>query len=109
MTDDTNLVSEIEALGEKLSAARAEIEKRIIGQTGAVDLTLAAMLCGGHGCGDVLTVGRIERCPDFRHQFAELLAHNRQVRLDAVVDEARVAGDGLDRLHVELVLDLLAV
>lgn len=48
MTDDTNLVSEIEALGEKLSAARAEIEKRIIGQTGAVDLTLAAMLCGGH-------------------------------------------------------------
>ena len=48
MADDAKLVEEIEALGEMLVAARREIEKRIIGQTRAVDLTLAAILCGGH-------------------------------------------------------------
>jgi MoxR-like ATPase len=42
------LLAEIEALGSRLAAARASIGRRIIGQPQVVDLTLAAMLCGGH-------------------------------------------------------------
>lgn len=49
MAEEPDLVSEIEALGEKLSAAKASITKRFIGQERVVDLTLAALLCGGHG------------------------------------------------------------
>ena len=40
MTDDAQIVSEIETLGEKIKTAKAEIEKRISGQGRAVDLTL---------------------------------------------------------------------
>ena len=43
------LVAEIEALAEKLAAARAMIDRRFIGQERVVELALAAMLCGGHG------------------------------------------------------------
>jgi MoxR-like ATPase len=42
------LVAEIEALGERLAAARASINRRFIGQDRVVDLVLASMLCGGH-------------------------------------------------------------
>lgn len=49
MTEHTDLVAEIEAFEEKLALARASITKRFIGQTRVVDLTLTAMLCGGHG------------------------------------------------------------
>ncbi|MEP3783218.1 MoxR family ATPase [Ascidiaceihabitans sp.] len=49
MTNDTNLVAEIEALGQKLAQAKASITKRFIGQERVVDLTLTALLCGGHG------------------------------------------------------------
>lgn len=42
-------MAEIEALGEKLAEAKASITKRFIGQERVVDLTLAALLCGGHG------------------------------------------------------------
>ncbi|MCC5991071.1 MAG: MoxR family ATPase [Rhodobacteraceae bacterium] len=49
MTTDTDLVARIEALGGKLAQARASINRRFIGQTNVVDLTLTAMLCGGHG------------------------------------------------------------
>src|SRR5436190_24344168 len=45
---DANLVAEIEALGGKLGLARAQINRRFIGQDRVVELTLAAMLCGGH-------------------------------------------------------------
>lgn len=48
MAQDTDLVAEIEALGEKLHAARAAITTRFIGQERVVDLTLSALLCGGH-------------------------------------------------------------
>ena len=48
MTDATELVARIEGLGEQLSAAKASINKRFIGQEKVVDLVLAAMLCGGH-------------------------------------------------------------
>ncbi|PHO04735.1 AAA family ATPase [Rhodobacteraceae bacterium 4F10] len=48
MAEDTDLVSEIETLGEKLGEAKAAITKRFIGQEKVVDLTLAALLCGGH-------------------------------------------------------------
>jgi len=51
--DGAAILSEIEATGERLAAARAEIGKRIIGQQAVVDLTLAAILSGGH----VLVVG----------------------------------------------------
>lgn len=48
MPNDTTLVPEIEALGEKLAQARDSIGKRFIGQQTVVDLTLASLLCGGH-------------------------------------------------------------
>ncbi|WP_299728919.1 MoxR family ATPase [uncultured Tateyamaria sp.] len=49
MTAPEDLVAEIEALGGKLAAAKASITKRFIGQERVVDLTLTALLCGGHG------------------------------------------------------------
>jgi MoxR-like ATPase len=49
MSDDTTLVAEIEALESKLEQARASITQRFIGQEQVVDLTLTALLCGGHG------------------------------------------------------------
>ncbi|MEM8956555.1 MAG: MoxR family ATPase [Pseudomonadota bacterium] len=49
MAETEDLVGEIEALGEQLAAAKSSITKRFIGQERVVDLTLAALLCGGHG------------------------------------------------------------
>ncbi|MEM6481400.1 MAG: MoxR family ATPase [Pseudomonadota bacterium] len=49
MTDDAELLQGIEALEEKLALARDSITKRFIGQTRVVDLSLSALLCGGHG------------------------------------------------------------
>ncbi|MGH1423783.1 MAG: AAA family ATPase [Pseudooceanicola sp.] len=55
MTDSTaaasaeDLVAEIEALESKLAQAKASITRRFIGQEQVVDLTLSALLCGGHG------------------------------------------------------------
>ncbi|GAA5073399.1 MoxR family ATPase [Roseibacterium beibuensis] len=42
------LVAEIEALGQRLAEAKTSIATRIIGQEQVVDLSLAAMLSGGH-------------------------------------------------------------
>jgi MoxR-like ATPase len=47
-TDAAALVDAIEALGERLGCARASINRRFIGQDRVVELTLSAMLCGGH-------------------------------------------------------------
>jgi MoxR-like ATPase len=44
----SDLVAEIERLEEKLAEARASIARRFIGQEQVVDLTLTALLCGGH-------------------------------------------------------------
>ncbi|WP_193140462.1 MULTISPECIES: AAA family ATPase [unclassified Meridianimarinicoccus] len=49
MTEASDLVAEIEALGEKLADAKSSITQRFIGQERVVDLTLAALLSGGHG------------------------------------------------------------
>ncbi|SFR15173.1 AAA family ATPase [Poseidonocella sedimentorum] len=49
MTASADLVEEIETLGGKLAEARASIDRRFIGQERVVELTLAALLCGGHG------------------------------------------------------------
>jgi MoxR-like ATPase len=49
MADADNLLLEIEALEGRLTAAKAEITRRFIGQERVVDLTLSALLCGGHG------------------------------------------------------------
>ncbi|MEM6637973.1 MAG: MoxR family ATPase [Pseudomonadota bacterium] len=49
MSDTENLVAEIEALGETLAKAKTSINQRFIGQETVVDLTLSALLCGGHG------------------------------------------------------------
>jgi MoxR-like ATPase len=46
---DIDLVADIEALGEKLAAAKASITRRFIGQERVVDLVLSSILCGGHG------------------------------------------------------------
>ena len=48
MTNATDLVADIEALGGKLAEARTSIAKRFIGQDRVVDLTLTALICGGH-------------------------------------------------------------
>lgn len=48
MSDPADLVAEIEALEQKLTEARASITRRFIGQDRVVDLTLTALLCGGH-------------------------------------------------------------
>ncbi len=48
MSDTDDLVTQIEALEEKLAAAKASITARFIGQERVVDLTLSALLCGGH-------------------------------------------------------------
>lgn len=49
MADSPELVDQIEALGEKLGAAKASITQRFIGQELVVDLVLSAILCSGHG------------------------------------------------------------
>ncbi|WP_298840531.1 MoxR family ATPase [uncultured Roseobacter sp.] len=49
MSDAEDMVAQIEALGDKLNAARNSITKRFIGQERVVELTLTALLCGGHG------------------------------------------------------------
>ena len=49
MTDATALLSDIERLAEKLTLAKAQVNRRFIGQEKVADLSLAAMLCGGHG------------------------------------------------------------
>ena len=48
MADTENLVAEIEALESELAEAKQAITKRFIGQEQVVDLTLSALLCGGH-------------------------------------------------------------
>jgi len=49
MTDQTDLLAGLEALEDKLAQARASITRRFIGQEQVVDLSLSALLCGGHG------------------------------------------------------------
>ncbi len=49
MSEAEDMVAEIEALGEKLTMAKQSITRRFIGQERVVDLTLTALLCGGHG------------------------------------------------------------
>ncbi len=48
MSDPEKLVADIEALGADLLEAKGAIAKRIIGQETVVNLSLAAMLSGGH-------------------------------------------------------------
>ncbi|KAA2315643.1 MoxR family ATPase [Pseudooceanicola sediminis] len=48
MTDADDLVIAIEAVEEKLAQAKASITQRFVGQEAVVDLTLSALLCGGH-------------------------------------------------------------
>ncbi|RMA43958.1 AAA family ATPase [Rhodophyticola porphyridii] len=48
MSDPENLVAEIERLGAQLAEAKTSIATKIIGQQAVVDLSLAAMLSGGH-------------------------------------------------------------
>jgi MoxR-like ATPase len=49
MSEPDDLLAEIEALEAKLQLARDSITRRFIGQERVVDLTLATLLCGGHG------------------------------------------------------------
>jgi MoxR-like ATPase len=49
MSDDADLLAGLEALEEKLAQARASITRRFIGQERVVDLSLSALLSGGHG------------------------------------------------------------
>ncbi len=48
MTEPADLIAEIEVLEEKLQQAKTSITRRFIGQERVVDLTLTALLCGGH-------------------------------------------------------------
>jgi len=49
MSEAEDMVAQIEVLGEKLAQAKASITNRFIGQERVVELTLTALLCGGHG------------------------------------------------------------
>ena len=50
MTDAAgDLTTEIEATGALLRNARSMVARRVIGQDSVVDLSLTALLCGGHG------------------------------------------------------------
>ncbi len=49
MSEAAQLVTQIETLGENLGSARKMIAARFIGQEKVVELSLIAMLCGGHG------------------------------------------------------------
>ncbi len=49
MAEPVDLLAEIEALGEKIAEARKAVGRRFIGQDRVVELSLAALLCGGHG------------------------------------------------------------
>ncbi|MCD9147387.1 AAA family ATPase [Pseudophaeobacter flagellatus] len=49
MPEPDDLLAGIEALEQKLQLARDSITRRFIGQERVVDLTLATLLCGGHG------------------------------------------------------------
>ncbi|MEL7300973.1 MAG: MoxR family ATPase [Pseudomonadota bacterium] len=79
MTDETDLVAEIEELGEKLQRARESIGARFIGQDRVVELVLAALVSGGHalliglpGLGKtrlVDTLGTVMGLDDQRVQF----------------------------------------
>ncbi|MEO0665596.1 MAG: MoxR family ATPase [Pseudomonadota bacterium] len=79
MTDQTDLVADIEELGEKLQAARESIGARFIGQSRVVELVLAALVSGGHalliglpGLGKtrlVDTLGTVMGLEDNRVQF----------------------------------------
>ena len=48
MAAEAEILGEIEAIGEKLREAKAEVAKRVIGQPDVVDLTINALLSGGH-------------------------------------------------------------
>lgn len=48
MSSAEELVTDIETLGARLAEAKASITRRFIGQDRVVDLTLSALLCGGH-------------------------------------------------------------
>ena len=79
MTDETDLVAEIETLGEKLALARSSIGARFIGQDRVVELVLASLISGGHalliglpGLGKtrlVDTLGTVMGLEDNRVQF----------------------------------------
>lgn len=49
MVQGTQMVAQIETLGEKLGAARGSINQRFIGQDAVVAQVLITILCGGHG------------------------------------------------------------
>jgi MoxR-like ATPase len=49
MSEPDDLLASIEALEQKLQLARESITRRFLGQERVVDLTLATLLCGGHG------------------------------------------------------------
>jgi MoxR-like ATPase len=49
MTDDPDLLAGLDALEAKLAEARQSITRRFVGQERVVDLSLSALLCGGHG------------------------------------------------------------
>ena len=76
---EENLVEEIEALGENMGVARAQIAKRFIGQDRVVELVLASLVSGGHalliglpGLGKtrlVDTLGTVMGLHDNRVQF----------------------------------------
>ncbi|MCY4305155.1 MAG: MoxR family ATPase [Aestuariivita sp.] len=48
MSENANLIAEIQALENKFADARTSIKKKFIGQDDVVDLTLISLLCGGH-------------------------------------------------------------
>jgi MoxR-like ATPase len=79
MSEGAALLDEIERLEGRLTEARAQIARRFIGQETVVDLSLTALLCGGHallvglpGLGKTMlvdTLGRVMGLDTGRVQF----------------------------------------
>ncbi|MBC7142178.1 MAG: MoxR family ATPase [Rhodobacteraceae bacterium] len=49
MAEPAELLADIESLSERIAEARQAVGRRFIGQDRVVELSLAALLCGGHG------------------------------------------------------------
>ncbi len=79
MSEGAALLDEIERLEARLADARTQIARRFIGQESVVDLSLTALLCGGHallvglpGLGKTMlvdTLGRVMGLDTGRVQF----------------------------------------
>ena len=84
MATDADLVRDIETLGAGLGAARDSIARRFIGQERVVELTLSALICGGHA----LLVG-LPGLGKGNINAAQILGHRHKLLRPATIAESK--------------------